>query len=575
MVQGIHRIDLLSRLASNYGRGYSSESGSAAGAVVILAVVFGLYVLLGLGFGFGGRAIMRSKGRSGGAGFALGFFLGVIGLLIAAVMSPTPEHEAERFRQQMLILGGTPGAVMPQSSARDAAFTASTSGGAVRPSSSGRNLLALAAGGIALSTVMQFATAWINSYTGWRILSWLSCVVGIAAAAACLAVVAGRMNTEPKEQLPSWWQPTVITAGSLAGLFALLRPATSRYHGTVVIFAQPLVFIAGTAVAVLALVRSQRTGARISAAWVGIVLVRTVASKIHFIPYFKYRFEQLALFPRYWGHSGVWTILALLASLALGGLAVWVGFIRPAGTGAAAVVGASPAPQPTAYQSPGMGQAPLFPAARPVVNLAGAQTSPTGGIVPGWAADPFGRNEYRYWDGATWTDQVANGGVVRTDPATATALQLDNDPTAQVERPGQPSVTDTSPITDRWGPIDSDKTVVVGARRSPLELVFDNGLRTSVSSPVIVGRQPGPVPAHPDAEVFKYDDPSRMVSKSHFVVGRDEVGAWVEDLASANGTIVVDSSGSERVLEPHQRTRVDVGVTVRFADQWVRINQGF
>jgi len=38
---------------------------------------------------------------------------------------------------------------------------------------------------------------------------------------------------------------------------------------------------------------------------------------------------------------------------------------------------------------------------------------------PGWYADPNGRHEYRYWDGATWSDQVSDGGVVSTDPATA------------------------------------------------------------------------------------------------------------------------------------------------------------
>lgn len=35
-----------------------------------------------------GSAIMKSKGRSSGAGFALGFFFGVIGLIIAACLKP-------------------------------------------------------------------------------------------------------------------------------------------------------------------------------------------------------------------------------------------------------------------------------------------------------------------------------------------------------------------------------------------------------------------------------------------------------------------------------------------------------
>lgn len=34
----------------------------------------------------------------------------------------------------------------------------------------------------------------------------------------------------------------------------------------------------------------------------------------------------------------------------------------------------------------------------------------------GWQPDPDGRHEYRYWDGSAWTDQVADGGVVSSDP---------------------------------------------------------------------------------------------------------------------------------------------------------------
>lgn len=34
----------------------------------------------------------------------------------------------------------------------------------------------------------------------------------------------------------------------------------------------------------------------------------------------------------------------------------------------------------------------------------------------GWHADPSGRHEHRYWDGAAWTDQVSDGGVASVDP---------------------------------------------------------------------------------------------------------------------------------------------------------------
>jgi len=35
----------------------------------------------------------------------------------------------------------------------------------------------------------------------------------------------------------------------------------------------------------------------------------------------------------------------------------------------------------------------------------------------GWFADPTGRYEHRYWDGARWTDQVSHRGEPSVDPA--------------------------------------------------------------------------------------------------------------------------------------------------------------
>jgi Domain of unknown function (DUF4328)/Protein of unknown function (DUF2510) len=41
-------------------------------------------------------------------------------------------------------------------------------------------------------------------------------------------------------------------------------------------------------------------------------------------------------------------------------------------------------------------------------------TAPAPG--PGWFPDPAGRFDYRWWDGARWTDTVSRGGSTTTDP---------------------------------------------------------------------------------------------------------------------------------------------------------------
>ena len=35
----------------------------------------------------------------------------------------------------------------------------------------------------------------------------------------------------------------------------------------------------------------------------------------------------------------------------------------------------------------------------------------------GWLADPTGRHELRYWNGAAWSDHVSDAGVQSEDPA--------------------------------------------------------------------------------------------------------------------------------------------------------------
>ena len=44
-----------------------------------------------------------------------------------------------------------------------------------------------------------------------------------------------------------------------------------------------------------------------------------------------------------------------------------------------------------------------------------------GSVAAGWYPDPTGRHERRYWDGATWTDHVVNGGTQSLDPVEARA----------------------------------------------------------------------------------------------------------------------------------------------------------
>jgi len=58
-------------------------------------------------------------------------------------------------------------------------------------------------------------------------------------------------------------------------------------------------------------------------------------------------------------------------------------------------------------------------AAEPVVEVAAAAAAADSAVPAGWYADPSGRFELRYWDGAAWTEHVSRAGQQFTDPPVA------------------------------------------------------------------------------------------------------------------------------------------------------------
>jgi hypothetical protein len=53
----------------------------------------------------------------------------------------------------------------------------------------------------------------------------------------------------------------------------------------------------------------------------------------------------------------------------------------------------------------------------PEASVPGVDPAPEAKLVSGWYADPSGRHQFRWWDGSSWTDQVADGDTTGQDPA--------------------------------------------------------------------------------------------------------------------------------------------------------------
>lgn len=103
-----------------------------------------------------------------------------------------------------------------------------------------------------------------------------------------------------------------------------------------------------------------------------------------------------------------------------------------------------------------------------------------------------------------------------------------------------------------------DRTMIVERRpRQPQwSLAGDDGTEIAITGRTVIGRDPRVVSEHDATAAVGVDDAS--VSASHAVVEVREGRLHVTDLGSTNGTVVLDTDGSEHACSP--------GVTVEVAD---------
>lgn len=109
-----------------------------------------------------------------------------------------------------------------------------------------------------------------------------------------------------------------------------------------------------------------------------------------------------------------------------------------------------------------------------------------------------------------------------------------------------------------------------GRRRGMVPtLVLDSGERLTLDTALILGRAPS-APADAPAEVYRWADMSRTLSKSHVRLEWDGRQVWVIDLGSTNG-VFVRGDGAATPLLPHQRTPVPTGVVLEIGDRTLTV----
>ena len=134
-----------------------------------------------------------------------------------------------------------------------------------------------------------------------------------------------------------------------------------------------------------------------------------------------------------------------------------------------------------------------------------------------------------------------------------------------------------TPVRGVDGPTRVTSVVApVPSRGTPAtwRLSFDTGQTHLLRESAILGRAPAAQPSYRGADLVRLEDPSQTVSATHLAVRGNEVGVWVEDLGSTNGSEVVTPSGRAKALAPRSAVAVPSGGRVRLGDRWFTIEAG-
>ena len=508
-----------------------------------LVVLFVLWMALAVGCAFGAKSIMLGKGRSGAAGFWLGFCLGLTGLLIAALLSPTPEHEARKMRLQMQMMGiapPPPGAMAPGAPAPGAPAPGAASPIPFAGAPTARSATDVPSVIIALVVCVVYTLGWVAlanyafryAFGSTAVLSLMvfgagaalaiaalvkksAVLIGLASGVAlgvsglglaALAGVVGNWETQgtllfvlpldiaafvgaarvalrsaAKPPVVTWWKQITMALG---GSGIILTLAATQPYGIGGLVGNAPIW-GGFVIAALCLLNAGRTPLALAIGWSATTVVYFVGTE----------FRGLS-----WQASTTLQQLVMLVAGGVGGVAVWALRQAPPDTSlevARGVVQAAPPPFAASVSAFAVAPPGFAPAASPV--------------------------------------------AVPPPPVIAQVVGPSPDATMPRPRPAR----------------------VVSVR-------FASGEAVPLSGTLILGRAPVAPERHRGSATFVVADPSFTISSTHCLLSVQDGAVWVEDLGSTNGTEVVSALGAIE-LGLGQRMLLTPSDRVQLGDNWCRL----
>jgi hypothetical protein len=133
------------------------------------------------------------------------------------------------------------------------------------------------------------------------------------------------------------------------------------------------------------------------------------------------------------------------------------------------------------------------------------------------------------------------------------------------EAPPTPPVAAPTPAVPEAAPASPGTPAPAPAARAAWTLVLADGSEVPVRGVLLLGRNPAPFAAWPDAQLLAVADTTQSVSKTHAAFEVDDSGLWVHDLNSTNGVWVVRGEDVTEVA-PGRRVNVRSGSTIELGD---------